>query len=121
MRTTFRLHYGTRPGQNVEVVIEGRPVPMTWAGSGWWRATVHVRRGAPYRYRVTEEGVDPLEEAGFDRHTPSTPANEITVVDRWRPHSPYRAARTSALFSRALAAHHPGPPAPTATTTGITF
>ncbi len=120
MRTTFLIHYATREGDSLEVALDGRPTPMERAGSGWWQATEYARRDAPYHYRLVAEGALVVEEQGPQRRTPRSGANQVTVVDRWKAPSPYRAERGSSLFSRVLAARH-SPARRSGDAGGITF
>lgn len=99
MHRTLCLHYATSPGE-VVAVDDGDIRALEWAGDGWWVGEVDL--AGPYRYVVVaEEG--PRPEAGALRPIP----DGAVVVDRWRGHDPTARSRTSALFSRALAARHP--------------
>ncbi len=108
MRITFCIHYDTAPGERVEVDLAGRSMPLDWVGGGWWCGEAGTYRGAPYTYRIVGEGAV-VPEPGPLRHTPAPAGNTVTVLDRWHPGDPTAIPRRSALFRRAVAAHHPPP------------
>lgn len=91
------VHYLTRPGERLVVESDAGVSELEWAGDGWW---VGPRPDGRYRYTVT--GPTTTREAGALR-----PPAATTQVDRWRSFDPAARSRTSALFSKALATHHP--------------
>ncbi|MEX1279155.1 MAG: 4-alpha-glucanotransferase [Acidimicrobiia bacterium] len=100
MARTHWIHYQTHTDEVVEVVTDAGTTPLVWAGGGWWSGV--VPGDDPYRYRVVGEA-GPTTEAGARRPVPDA----AVVVDRWRAPDPAARSRSSNLFARAVAAHHP--------------
>lgn len=105
MQVSFRIHFVTSPGQSLKLVVGPDTMTMEWLGGGWWGASVDLPRDVSYFYRVMRDGEAEHSELPPDRTLESSDG-PITVVDRWRPSEPSRAARQSALFKNAIAARH---------------
>jgi len=80
MKTSFELQYNTSWGENIEILIGGKTVPMKWNDGGIWTATLNVSAKdlKQYGYRLVRDGVTVRTE--WEDHC-SVPAKEIR--DAW--------------------------------------
>jgi 4-alpha-glucanotransferase len=100
------IHYRAEPGTHLESVTDGDGHRLQSVGDDWWEG---ILPSADYRYRVVDAESRVVADEGLPARR--VPPGEATVVDRWRDPDPARRARTSALFTRAIAARH-DPPRP---------
>lgn len=90
MRITFRIHYITRWGEQIHIMLGNEPkasLPMTYSEGCWWNISLDMSddtRQLRYRYLVkTEEGITRIERC--NGHTLSLPddVKHAYVLDHW--------------------------------------
>ena len=109
MMTTFRIHFATAPGESLHIVSGDSRTPLRWRGDGWWGAAIEMPPETAYHYEVVSDGPLARTELPPRRTTPLSLEAGTVLVDRWRDHDSTRASRSSALFSKAVAARHHRP------------
>ena len=80
MKRTFNIEYHTQWGESLDLVFEGRRIPMGWKGDGIWsvRAEASAEELKRYSYEVVENGLVKRQE--WDFHASKAAA---VINDRW--------------------------------------